>query len=405
MANQLTKDLEIFFEDYVTSFEDTCIASTEAKKYNTDPQTMQRANETFWRPQDYHFNVVEGMDLTGVTENDLVQRMVPSVLNQPSNVIYNLTGNERRDPSLLQDAGRRAGARLASHVDTTFTAKVAAQAATVVTQTGANSWDLYGELDAYLDAIGAPLGHERKMFMNAKDYNAIAGELGRNQYTNGTPKTAYERAQIPDVASFRSFKNGSSPSITGSTVTGLTLGAEASYTPTAMTGDIPTDNRGMQITVSAGTLVNGDMFTIEGVEAVHMESKQPSGFPMTFRVISGGGTTTPTIYPAIVGPGNPYQNATAVGANGAAITLLNTTTNGANIGWVDGACELLLGHIAFPDDEGAKIMRATTKNGVEVVMGYQFNLTSGVTYIRNLVQVGAVVLEPQMCCIALPNQA
>ncbi len=404
MANQLTKDLEIYFEAYVNGFDDSCIGSMEAPKFTPDPEGMQRAGDVFYRPQDYHMNVVEGLDVSGAAQTDLIQRMVPSVMKQPQNVIWQLDAKERRDPEILKNSGLNAGRRLASKVDSDFMNNLAMKAATVVTQTGTNSWDLYGELDAKLDSIGAPMGLERKIFLNSKDYNAIASELGSRQYLNGIPKTAYERAQIPDIASFRAFKNGSSPVIAGSAVTGLTLTAQASYTPTAMDGDLPKDNRGMSIGVSAATLQNGDVFVIEGVDSVHMISKQPAGYQQTFRVVSGGGTVNPTIYPAIVASG-AYQNVTAVAANGAAITLLNTTTNGANVGWVDGAAELICGRLAFPSDEGVKIMRETTKNGIEVIMGYQFDLMTGTTQLRNLAFYGCSVLEPSQCVLALPNQA
>ena len=194
------------------------------------------------------------------------------------------------------------------------------------------------------------------------------------------------------------------PVITGSAVTGLTLASEASFTPSAMTSDLPTDNRRMTVTVSAATLANGDVFTIAGVDSVHMISKQSTGDRQTFRVVSGGGTTTPIITPAIIFSG-PYQNVTAKGANGAAITILNTTTNGANIGWVDGACELLLGKLAFPKNEGAQVMNATTKNGVELIMSYEFDHLKGVTTARFTTLYGTTVLQPEMCFLALPNQA
>jgi hypothetical protein len=53
MANQLTKDLEIMFEDYIEGYDAACVISMEAEKSFPDPQSMQRAGDVFYKPMDY----------------------------------------------------------------------------------------------------------------------------------------------------------------------------------------------------------------------------------------------------------------------------------------------------------------------------------------------------------------
>ena len=64
MANQLAKDLEIMFENYVEGFEAACVVSRNAKKFRPGDTAMQRAGDVLYRPQHYHMNIEEGLDLS-----------------------------------------------------------------------------------------------------------------------------------------------------------------------------------------------------------------------------------------------------------------------------------------------------------------------------------------------------
>lgn len=404
MANQLTKDLEIMFEEYVEGFDAACVTSQLASKFRPSDASMQRGGDVVYRPQDYHMNIVEGLDITAQPNTDLIQRMVPAAYKQPQNIRYKLDAKEMRDPEHKKKTGQAAGLRLAAQIEKDINTVAANQAGVVVTSTGAFDWDLAATLEARMISRGAPMGISRKIVLNPFDYKDVAKELGARQYTPGIVQAAYEKAKIPDLASFDTYRADSTATIAGSAVTGVTLAATASFTPSAMTGDIPTDNRRMTITVSAATLQNGDAFTIEGVDEVHMIDKVSTGQRATFRVISGGGTTSLVITPAIIASG-PYQNVTAAGASGAALTLLNTTTNGANIAWADGALELMYGKLAFPQGQGAQVMTATSKNGATLIMSYNFDHLAGATTCRFTTLYGATVLVPEMVGLALPKQA
>ena len=49
MANQLAKDLEIMFENYVEGFEAACVVSRNAKKFRPGDTAMQRAGDVLYR--------------------------------------------------------------------------------------------------------------------------------------------------------------------------------------------------------------------------------------------------------------------------------------------------------------------------------------------------------------------
>lgn len=404
----LLKDLEIMFGDYVDGYDSACVLSKEAATTYPEPQMMQRAGDVFYRPQSYNTSVVTGLDISAASDSDIIQRAVPTVFRQPDNVKYSLDAKELRDPETRAATGKAAALRLAAEVENNLSATVTAQASIFVRKVGAFTWDDGLTAEAQMLQKGIGLGSRRKLFLNPTDYAAVARDLGNRAYIGDLSKTAYERAQVPPIAGFETFRTDISNNIvTTGTVTGTTINGNQSFTPTAMTGDLPTDNRRMVLNVAGANIANikaGDTFTVAGINACHVINKTDTGNPLTFRVISvAGGGANLTVTPAIVVSG-PYQNATAQAANGAALTFLNNSTRPANIFWNQGSVALDYGRLAFPTGEGVQVMTATTKQGVPLIMSYMFDQMRGKTNIRFTTLYATTVLDPEQCGIILANQ-
>lgn len=418
MANQLAKDLEIAFEEYVESFEASCVVSKNAAKFRPGDQTMQRAGDVIHRPQRYHADIIEGLDLTGQAGTDIVQRLVPSVFKEPQNVLFKLDAREMRDPEQRKEMGRAAGQRVAAKIDSDLIA-TAARYATHVATTGDNStgtlggdlWDAAAQIGAQMTAIGIPQGTNKKAFWNSFSNKFLAKELGSRAYAQGVTLTAYEKAQIPDVARFMSFETDISARLGAGSAAAITLAAAPAHKVEAKdANDLPVDNRQGVITVSAAHgLVAGDAFTIAGVNMVHMISKDTTDTPQVFRVLGVSGNNI-TITPQILPPNNadlpsrPYANVDANAANGAELTVINNTASNANILWADGSVELMFGNLAFPTGQGPQVMRATTKQGATLIMSYAFDHIAGVTTCRYTTLYGCSVLVPEYVGLVLPNQ-
>lgn len=406
MANALAKDLELMFENFVEGYDAACVISMEAKTSYPSPKTMQRAGDTFYKKQNYHAAVVTGLDVSGSTRTDVIERFVPTVYRSPDNVIYELDAKELRDPDHMKNMGSASALRLAAEVDKNLYAAVAANASIVVKKVGALSWDDGATAEALAVSRGITAS-DLKLFMNPFDYKDVAKDLGNRAYLGDRNLSAYERSKVPDIANFATFRTDNVSNLAAiGTVTSTTVTANTSHTITAMTGDLPTDNRYGTLGVSGANIANiknGEVFTIANVNAVHMIDKSDTGQPMTFRVISGGGTATLTVTPKIVITG-PYQNVTAQAAAGAALTFLNTVTKPVNAFWAQGAVTLDYGRLEFPKGLGAEVMTATTKNGVPLVMVAQINAQTGKVFVRNTTLYAASVLDPEKCGLILANQ-
>jgi hypothetical protein len=123
---------------------------------------------------------------------------------------------------------------------------------------------------------------------------------------------------------------------------------------------------------------------------------------MTFRVLSNTAGAL-VITPPIIRSG-PYQNVTNAPADNEALTFLNTATKPTNIFWTEDACVLSFGKLAFPAGQGAQVMESTTKNGVPIVMSYNFNHLTGKTSCRFTTLYGTAVLQPEKCGVIVANQ-
>lgn len=408
MANALAKDLELMFENFVEGYDAACVISMEADKSYPEPQTMQRAGDTFYRKQNYQASVTTGLDISGATATDVIERFIPTVYRTPDNVLWKLDAKEMRDPTHKEKMGAAAATRLAAEIDKNLYSTVANRAGIFVKKVGALTWDDAATAEALMLSRGIGAGTERKMFLNPFDYAAVAKDLGNRAYMGDLSKDAYTRSRVPDIAGFKTFRtdNVANSTVTG-TVSGTTINGNQSFTPTAMTGDVPTDNRQMTLTVQGANVANikaGDAFTIAGVNAVHNIDKSDTGQLMTFRVLSTASAgTSLTITPALVVSG-PYQNVSAQAASSAAVTFLNTATKPVNAFWAQGAVTLDYGRLAFPSGQGADVMTATTKNGVPLIMSYSFNHLTGITSCRFTTLYAVSVLDPERCGVIVANQ-
>jgi hypothetical protein len=407
VPNALTKDLEIMFENLIEGFDAACVLSRAVETSYPDPTAMQRANDVFYRPQSYRTSVSTGVDISGGSDVDIIQRQVPTTFRTPDNVRYSLNFLENRDPMHLERMGKAAAVDLAANIEANLLSTVALQSAIVIKKVGALTWDDGAQAEALMMSRGVPSGRARKLFLNPFDYKDIAKDLGNRAYIGDVAKDAYLRSQVPNIATFETFRTDTLYNLAAiGTVTGTTVSGNQSFTPSAMTGDLPTDNRRMTLVVAGANIANtknGDSFTIANVNAVHNVDKTDTGQLMTFRIISGAGTANLVITPAIITTG-PYKNVTTQAATGAAITFLNTATKPVNAFFADGAVTLDFGDIATSSNGGVTWMKARTKQGVPIAMGYEQGLLTGKMQIRCVTRYATTVLDPEACGIIIANQ-
>lgn len=430
MANAFSKEERVAFEAILEGFQDALVMSKNVAIFNTDQTMMERAGDTIWRPVPYIApvltNGVPGTDISS-SFKDFVQLAVPSSINLSRTVPWTLNALELRDALQEGRLGDAAKQKLASEVNVSILNTAALEGTLVVKRTSAASgFDDVAQCDAIMNEGGVP-AWDRYLALSTRDYNGMANNLSvaSRSFDNKKSVDAYERARVGMVAGFDTFKLDYAYSLAKAAGTSVTINeataANRRYVPAATSGGNNVDNRSMTLTLAAtGALKVGDAFTIAGVNNVHPITKADTGQAKTFRIVglppgytTGGGAfkISPPIIAADSTPTDAeveYKNCTATPANGAVITFLNTApATGAapvNVFWQKDALEILPGRLAVPSDAGAAVLRASTDQGLELVMTKQFDVNTMRTKYRLDTRYGVVCKQPEMCGIMLFSQ-
>jgi hypothetical protein len=425
MANAFSKEEIVAFENILEGFNDALILSKNITIYNTNGVTMERARDTMWRPQPYiaqSFNRIVGNTIASEIQT-MTQLSVPSTLGFAKCSAWQMNALELRDALQENRLGDAAKQKLASDINLSVMDLAAAQGTLVVdVATAAGDYDDIALCDSIMNEQGV-MADSRYLALSSRDYNGMAGNLAvaTRSFTGNKSANAYERSYVGPVAGFETYKldYANRCAANAATVTIATNGAQVRYVPQATTtstgGILNVDNRYQTVTVSSSTgVVAGDAFTIDGIEAVHHITKRSTGELKTFRVISvpGGGTTL-VISPPIIGANSSptdaeqqYQNVYVASVSAtASMNFLNVAASNINPFWRKDSIELLPGRYAVPDGAGVDVLRASTDQGIELVMTKKFDpLTFQTLYTLDTLY-GVVMTNPEMAGILLFNQA
>ena len=426
MSNSFSKEERVAFEDLLEGFQDALVLSRNVSVYNTDQTMMERTNNVIWRPQPYiaqSINSTPGTPIAGY--QGMTQLAVPATLGFSKTVPWEMTSLELRDALQEGRLGDSAKQKLASDINVAIMNSAAGLGSLVVPiAAAAGDYDDVALCDAIMNEQGVP-DYDRFMALSSRDYNGLAGNLVGTARSFGNQKSdkAYERSYVGMVAGFDTYKmdyaNRQAAAAGGASITIDTSGAgtQANYTPqatsTSVGGQINVDNRFQTVTVSSTTNVAaGDAFTIGGVFAVHHITKQSTGQLKTFRVVSVTNSTTMVITPPIIGAQSvatdaqlQYKNVeVSVPSNTAAITFLNVNAASVNVFWQRDSLEILPGRYAVPSDAGVAVMRATTDQGIELVLQKFYDIDSMTIKYRMDTLFGVVNKNPEMSGILLFNQ-
>ena len=423
MANAFSKEERVAFELLLEGFQDALVLSKAASIYNTDQVTMERTSDVIWRPQPYISQSFDGMDQTS-NFKDYIQLSVPATIGYSKSVPWVLNAKELRDALQEQRLGASAKQKLASDINVAVMNVASLQGSLVVKRTSAASgFDDVALCEAIMNEQGVQF-EDRYLALSTRDYNGMASNLQTASRSFGNTKSddAYERAFVGRVASFDTVKLDYAKRLAaaagGASITISTLDAGGNvYTPkatsTAGTGERNNvDNRFQSVTVSSTTNVAaGDCFTIAAVNAVHHITKSDTGQLKTFRVISVDSGTTMTICPPIISnqvasdATAEYQNC-VVNTKSAtsAIVWLNTAAANINPFWQKDAIEIIPGRYAVPTDAGTAVMRASTDQGIELVMQKWYDINTMKIKYRLDTLFGVVNKQPEMSGIILFGQ-
>jgi hypothetical protein len=417
MANSFSKEERVAFEDILEGFNDALVLSRNVSVYNTDQSMMERTNNIIYRPQPYIAQSFNGLDQTS-NFTDYTQLSVPATIGFSKSVPFVLDSLELRDALQENRLGDAARQKLASDINVAIMNVAAAQGSLVVTtNTAAGDYDDIALCDSIMNEQGVQ-PFDRYLALSSRDYNGLAGNIAggtgsaavSRSFSGNKSNNAFERSFVGMVAGFETYKLDYANRLVAAAGANTTIDTQVAatnfYVPaatsTSAAGETQNvDNRFQTITVAAsGGLLAGTPFEIAGVEAVHHITKQGTGFAKTFRVISVTNSTTVVITPPIISAQGgsdaelQYKNCIVTPGATATITRLNLDTAPINCFWQKDALEILPGRYAVPADAGVAVMRASTDQGIEIVMQKQYDVNTMKTKYRLDTLFGVVNKQP-----------
>ena len=421
-TNSFVKEERVAFENLLEGFNDALVLSRNVSIYRTSGEMMERTNNIIWRPQPFIAQSFSGMDQT-LNFQSMTQLAVPATLGYQRSVPWIMDALELRDAMDEGRLGDAAKQKLASDINLAVMSVAANYGSVAVCVTGAaGDYDDVAKCDTAFNEIGVQ-NFDRYLALSSRDYNGMAGNLAiaTRSFGNRMSEDAYRRGFVGTVAGFETYKFDYANrirAVTGSNTTIDTRAAANNYwvpqaTSVAATGETSNvDNRFQTVTFASNAdLQAGDVIRIEGVESVHHITKASTGVLKTFRIVSVGGSNTAVITPPIISAQGgsdaekQYQNCAVTTSATATVTRLNTAAAPINCFWQKDALEILPGRYAPSENAGAAIMRASTDQGIELVMQKQYDINTMKTKYRLDCLFGVVNKQPEMSGILLFGQS
>lgn len=423
MSNQVKEVVRVLNDEF-DHFEADNLASKNCRFKKMSGTTSHRTGSREWFDAPYISTTKDGLTLTQNDFQEVTGMAIPHDVNVHTSVPMKFTASDTLDNGEIQRKIKSAYQALEARVNRAIANAVWTQGSQFVKRTTAISgFDDLSAVDTLIGQQDVPSESKRTMIMNYRDANQAAANLAARQTIQpGITQSAYEKAKINEIGTMDIFKSSFTPSQAGGAAITATVNGAQSYTPQGATFDAdgnPTnvDNRSMTLTVSSSAgITAGDKITIAGVNAVSFINKNDTGELRTFTVKSVPNGTSLEISPAIIVANaaattagqaqTDYANCSAVAANGAAITRLNTTASPTNLFWVnDGVCVNTAPVTGDENDLGGMILMSNTlANGMNVVVAKEGSILDFSTNWRLTTHFGVTVV-PEWCGSMAGGQA
>ena len=260
---------------------------------------------------------------------DIQEQTDTLTLDRQKGVDFSMSSKERKLDlnSLTEQVLKPAIVRLANEVDADILEDVSKATFHAVGTPGTTPSTMQTYLDAgvKLTNNACPRGDgQRHLMVNAEMEADIAYALRDYFHPGRKVSSTFDSGEIDTYAAgFNWYMDQNVYTHTVGTYAGTPLVNGASQTGSSLITD--------GWSSGASNLTVGDRFTVAGVFAVNPVTKATLGalqqFVGTTAVSDSTGDMTISISPSIVGPGERFQNVSALAADGAAITVFGTTGN------------------------------------------------------------------------------
>lgn len=413
------KVVEVLFEQALETFETQDSMLDRVDFFQPDAGTMQNGDNFIWRPVQQHAPVIAGWDLSG-QETDIIEETYPAVLGIPQNDFVKQRADKMRDMQFWNRRGKESGKRQASNLNQSIVNAMVTQGSMFYSSNATSGFDFVAEAQALMNERQG-YHSDRCYLLNDRSNLKYASDLAGRQTLQGRPESeAWTKGQIgANVAEFDIYTGSYLPTLAGGASPDTTVTGNQSFKPEGGSVDPVTgvatnvDYRQAVIPVAASGSYNvGDKVTL-GVNAIGLDDKTDTGQLMTFTIVAKPNATSITVYPKPIAADDvalsdlekAYANVNTTITDGTTVTRLNTAASSkSNLFWDKDAVEVLGGTI--PADlmaqfDGKKVVNMPMKNGLNMYMVYDGNITDMTFRYRLFTWYGVTIKDPSRVGVAL----
>lgn len=412
------KVVEVLFEQALETFETQDSMLDMVSFYQPDAGAMQNGDNFVWRPVEQHAPIISGWDLTG-QETDIIEETYPAVLGVPQNDFVKQRADKMRDMQFWNRRGVESGRRQASGLNKAIVNAMRTQGSMYYDSAATSGYDFIAEGQALMNERQG-FTTDRCFLLNDRSNLKFASDLAGRQTLQGRPEETWKRGQIgQNIAEFDIYTGSYLPNLAGGADPATTVTGDQSFAPEGGTVDQTTgvctniDYRKADIAVAASASYNiGDKVTFDDVFAIGLDDKTLTNQLMTFTIVAKPTATSVTVYPKPIAQDDPglsaleqaYANVNTQIKNGVTMSRVNTdASDKTNLFWDKDAVEVLGGTIPaelMAQFDGKKVVNMGMKNGLNMYMVYDGNITDMTFRYRLFTWYGVTIKDPSRVGIA-----
>lgn len=430
MALTTGKIAEVLFENALETFESQQMLLDKVDFWTPSADDMQNSGNFIWRQVAQHAPIITGFDLTGLATG-IIQETYPALLGTPNNDIVEQRIDDMRDMRFWEERGKASGRRQASAVNTAITSAMKTQASLFIRSSATSGYNFIAEAQAIMNERQLPADEMRCFLLNDRDQLTFSQDLAARQTLQGRPADTWTQGQVgANVASFDVYTGSFLPNLTGGASPNTTVTGNQSFAPTAGSVNATTgvvtnvDYREATIPVASSASYNvGDKVRFQlpnsqdSVLAVGLDDKTNTNQAMTFTIVAKPDGTSITVYPKPIAADDgalstlqkAYANVNTTILSNSLVVRLNTDASAkANLFWHKNAVEVIGGQVPaqlFKEFAGKKVITDTMKNGQQMYLLYDGNITTLNFQWRLFTWNGITVRNPQAVGVAVRHTA
>ena len=258
-----------------------------------------------------------------------------------------------------------------------------------------DSYSDFAKAPARLDEYSVPTDGRCAVLSPADHWGLVGSQTAL--YINDVAKGAYRKGSLGEIGGVDVYMSQNVPSHTvGSDVTTVTVGA--AITTSTTTYASVKDTNTQTITTAGGTMVAGDVFTIDDVYAVNPVTKATLSFLKQFTVVSYT-TNSAVISPALIWTGAFKNVAVSVGTtdlNTKAMTFMGTASTAYRQNMVFSEKAFALVSVPMVSPPGATDVGRQSYNGTNVRVIPVYDGTNDVSKWRLDILYGVKTIDARL---------